>query len=68
MRDVLLELGRIQPVREYDLSLLSIHPPDVLDQLQNGEPSWEDKVPQPVAEIIKAERLFGWKSHQGKNG
>jgi hypothetical protein len=63
MRDVLLGLGRIQPVREYDLSLLSIHPPDVLDQLQNGEPTWEDKVPQPVAEIIKAERLFGWKSH-----
>ena len=28
--------------------------------IQRGGPSWEQMVPAAVAEIIKAENLFGW--------
>ena len=38
--------------------------PDVLALIQRGDPSWEQMVPAAVAEIIKAENLFGWRSRQ----
>jgi hypothetical protein len=60
LRDLLLEIGRIEPIRGYDESLLSIHTPDVLARIQKGDPSWEEMVPAKVAEIIKAKSLFGW--------
>ncbi len=59
LRDLLLDLGRIVPIRGYDESLLSIRTPDVLARLQREDPSWEDMVPAAVAEIIKAKNLFG---------
>jgi hypothetical protein len=60
LHDLLLEIGRIEPIRGYDESYLSIHTPDVLARLQRGDPSWELMVPNAAAEIIKAENLFGW--------
>jgi hypothetical protein len=62
---LLLEIGRIEPIRGYDESLLSIHTPDVLARIQNGDPSWEEMVPAKVAEIIKAKSLFGWQPARG---
>jgi hypothetical protein len=64
LRDLLLEIGRIEPIRDYDESLLSIHTPDVLARIQKGDPSWEEMVPAKVAEIIKAKNLFGWQPAQ----
>src|SRR6266446_5183213 len=64
LRDILLEIGRVEPIRGYDESYLSIRPPDVLARIQRGDPSWEQMVPAAVAEIIKAENLFGWQSAQ----
>jgi hypothetical protein len=61
LRALLLEIGRIEPIRGYDESYLSIHTSDVLALIQNGDPSWEQMVPAAVAEIIKAENLFGWR-------
>ena len=61
LHDLLLEIGRIEPIRGYDESYLSIRTPDVLARIQNGDPSWEQMVPASVAEIIKAENLFGWR-------
>lgn len=57
---LLLELGRIEPIRRYDESYLSIQTPDVLARIQRQDRSWESMVPPAVVEIIKAERLFGW--------
>ena len=62
LRDLLLEIGRIEPIQGYDESLLSIHTPDVLTRIQKGDPSWEEMVPAEVARIIKAKSLFGWQS------
>jgi hypothetical protein len=64
LRALLLEIGRIEPIRGYDESYLSIHTPDVLTLIQRGDPSWEQMVPAAVAEIIKAENLFGWRLRQ----
>jgi hypothetical protein len=62
LRALLLELGRVVPIREYDKSCLSIRTPDVLARLQRGDPSWEDVVPAGVVAAIKAKKLFGWQS------
>ncbi len=59
LRDLLLQIGRIVPIHNYDESLLSIHTPDVLNRIQRGDPSWEAMVPAAVAEMIKAKNLFG---------
>jgi len=64
LHDLLLEIGRIEPIRGYDESYLSIRTPDVLARLQRGDPSGEQMVPAAVAEIIKAENLFGWQPAQ----
>ena len=57
---MLLEIGRIVPIRGYDESLLSIRTSDVLGRIERQDPSWEDMVPPTVAGIIKAKNLFGW--------
>jgi hypothetical protein len=60
LRALLLEIGRVEPIRGYDESYLSIRTSDVLARIQGGDAAWEQMVPAPVAEIIKAENLFGW--------
>jgi hypothetical protein len=64
LRDLLLDLGRVVPIRGYDESFLSIDTHDVLARLQRGDPSWEGMVPAAVAATIKAGALFGW--HPGR--
>jgi len=58
LQQLLIELGRIVPIRSYNESYLSIHTPDVLSRIQKGDVSWETMVPPVVAETIKAKRLF----------
>jgi hypothetical protein len=62
LRALLLEIGRVVPIRGYDESLLSIRTPDVLARIERQDPSWETMVPPTVAQIIKAKELFGWRS------
>jgi hypothetical protein len=58
LRDLLLEIGRLEPIRNYNESYLSIHTPDVLARIERGDPSWEGMVPPAVATIIKRKGLF----------
>ncbi len=62
MRDLLLEIGRIEPIRHFNESYLSIQTPDVSERIQRGDPSWESLVPTSVAKMIKAKGLFGWQT------
>ncbi len=62
LRDLLLEIGSIEPIRGYDESLLSTQTPEVLSRIRAGDPSWEEMVPPKVAEIIKDKKLFGFRS------
>jgi hypothetical protein len=56
----LVEIGRVEPIRSYEESYLSIRTPDVLARIKQGDPSWESMVPPVVADMIKAKHLFGW--------
>ena len=67
LRALLLEIGRVESIRGYDESYLSIQTPDVLALIQKGDPSWEQMVPAAVAQIIKTENLFGWRPTQEKS-
>jgi hypothetical protein len=60
LRDLLLELGRLEPLQGFEPRYLSIHTPDVLTRLQSGDPSWEELVPPAVARSIKDRKLFGY--------
>jgi hypothetical protein len=59
MRALLREIGRIEPIRRFEPSYLSIHTTDVLARIGRGDPSWEDRVPATIAAMIKAKGLFG---------
>jgi hypothetical protein len=61
LRALLLEIGRVEPIRGFEESYLSIRAPDVLAKILGGDPTWEQMVPPAVAEIIKTENLFGWR-------
>jgi hypothetical protein len=61
LRNLLLELGRVEPLQGYEPKYLSIHTPDVLARLQKGDPAWEEMVPPAVAQSIKEHKLFGYR-------
>lgn len=53
--------GRIKDLK-YDQSVLNIFSKDVLEKIKNCENgTWEDMVPDGIAEIIKKRNLFGTK-------
>jgi hypothetical protein len=51
----------IQGIRNYNKDLLPIRTRDVLAKIQSGDPAWENLVPPPIVEIIKRNRLFGYR-------
>ena len=66
LRDLLLETGRIEPIRDYDERYLAIRTPDVLARIEAGDASWEAMVPAAVADTIRTKRLFGYQpAHAG---
>ncbi len=58
MHNLLVELGKVVPIRSYNESYLSIRTPEVLARIAADDPTWETMVPPPVAEIIKSKQLF----------
>jgi hypothetical protein len=62
MRDLLLEIGRVEPIRHYDERYLSIRTPEVRARIEAGDETWEALVPSAVADTIKARRLFGYQA------
>src|SRR2546421_12760808 len=49
---------RVEPIRSYEESSLSIRTPDVLARIERGDQTWESMVPPAVAEIVKAKHFF----------
>jgi len=60
LRDLLLDIGGIEPIRHYDERFLAIRTPDVRARIEAGDDSWMAMVPAEVADTIKSERLFGY--------
>ena len=58
LRNLLVEIGRVEHIRSYDESFLAIRTPEVLALIERGDPSWESMVPPAVAETIKSRGLF----------
>jgi len=56
----LVENNFVEDIRGYNPACLSIYSGDVLNKIQSGDASWEKMVPAPVANVIKAKRLFGY--------
>jgi hypothetical protein len=57
----LLANDKIADVKEYDKTLLHIYNDNVLNMIQKGETGWEEMVPPQVGDLIKKNRLFGFK-------
>jgi len=57
----LIENRFIIPMAGCKLDYLGIIAAQVLASLEQGDPSWETKVPPKVAEIIKSRKFLGWK-------
>jgi hypothetical protein len=55
----LVENRFIQEV-PFDAALLAIRSQEVLSRIQAGDPSWEQLVPETIAEVIKREQLLGY--------
>jgi hypothetical protein len=58
----LFENRFIQGIRNFNPVLLPIRTKDVLAKIQSGHDSWENLVPPKIVEIIKRDRLFGFRS------
>jgi hypothetical protein len=55
------ENGYIQGLPSSHTEFLRIRSRDVLDKIEAGDPSWERLVPPVIVEVIKREKLFGWR-------
>jgi len=56
----LLENNYVRPLNTIRDEHLAIYSPEVLERIRNGDEGWESLVPEPVAEMIKEKRLFGF--------
>ena len=51
----------IQGLASTNADFLRIRSRDVLDKIEAGDAAWEKLVPPVIAEVIKREKLFGWR-------
>ena len=57
----LVENHFVEDIRHFHPDYLTISSTGVIEKLQAGDAAWEGEVPSPVAEVIKAKKLFGGK-------
>ena len=56
----LLDNGNIVDIQHFNPDILGIYHREVLHMIQQGQPGWENKVPEEVARLIREKRLFGY--------
>ncbi len=59
--DHLLENRNIVDITDFNPDILGIYHKEVLVMIRSGEKGWENKVPEKVAEMIRTNRLFGYR-------
>ncbi len=52
--------GKVIDITDYDENIMNIFSRDALRMIDNGEPGWEDMLPEGTADLIKDFRLFGY--------
>jgi hypothetical protein len=60
--EYLVERGCIAQLDNYNRDVLPIFSRDVIEQIQAGDPTWIEKVPPEVAEVIRRRSFFGHKA------
>ncbi len=53
--------GKVVDIEDFNKEHLNIFSRTVLKMIQNKEPGWEKLLPEGVADIVKQQKLFGWK-------
>jgi len=58
----LISHGAMIAIENYNEENLHISPPDVAEQIKNGDDLWKESVPVAIAEEIVSKKLFGLKT------
>jgi len=53
--------GKVVDIEDFNKEHLNIFSRTVLKMIQENESNWEDLLPEGVGDIIKEQKLFGWK-------
>jgi hypothetical protein len=51
---------KIRDIENFNESLLSIYSWEVLEEIKNNSPGWEQKLPESISKLIKEKKLFGY--------
>jgi len=51
---------KIRDIKSFNKSLLTIYSRDVLEEINNNSPGWEQKLPESISKLIKEKKLFGY--------
>ena len=59
--------GRLIDIKDFDPEILTIFSRTVLRMIANGEPGWEEMLPEGISETIKNNRLFAYSRIRSKD-
>ena len=51
---------KIRDIENFNKSLLNIYSWEVLEEIKNNSPGWEEKLPEAISKLIKEKKLFGY--------
>ena len=57
----LIENHFVESIHKHNVEYLPIFSRDVLARIQTYDSSWESMVPKPIVEMIKRDKLFGFR-------
>ena len=53
--------NKIVDIFDFDESYLSIFSREILNKIKNKEENWDNELPNGIAEMIRSEKMFGYK-------
>ena len=51
---------KVRDIENFNKSLLNIYSWEVLEEIKNNSPGWEEKLPEAISKLIKEKKLFGY--------
>ncbi len=51
---------KIRDIEDFNKNLLNIYSWEVLEEIKNNSPGWEQKLPEAISKLIKEKKLFGY--------
>jgi hypothetical protein len=54
--------GKIVDIIDFEGDYLSIFSREILSKIKKGQNDWDDQLPEGIAEMIKKNQMFGWKT------